>query len=371
MNPVTAHAVYANNPAFTEANFSNQRNFVPSDAPMTPDAAIFSNVTNETSAREFLKGSGWPTGLIETCIKNLTKIPIRFFICDDSGSMITNDGHRNIMQSNGKPKSIACSRWSELTTSLKFHANLARSANAPTEFRMLNGAPPILIGAYDDPQSYDTLMGIFDASPHGATPLCHHIRQIIERIRGMEQQLRANRQLACVMIATDGVSSDGDIAAAMAPLKHLPAWVVIRMCTDDDKIVEYWNNIDQQVEIDMDVLDDLSAEAAEVTSANNWLTYGEPLHRLREFGIPVKEIDILDSDLLSLEQTRMMCTIIFGGRLDDYPHPEEDWKEFISKVDSMNKQAGKVWAPNKNKYQDWINTSRLSSLHKKGGCVVM
>ena len=62
--------------------------------------------------------------------------------------------------------------------------------------------------------------------------------------------------------------------------QELPVWVVIRLCTDDDKIVDYWNNIDSQLELEMDILDDLFGEAAEVQSANPWLTYAEPMHRL-------------------------------------------------------------------------------------------
>ena len=40
--------------------------------------------------------------------------------------------------------------------------------------------------------------------------------------------------------------------------------------TDQDRVVDYWNNIDQQLELDMDVLDDLCGEAQEVHEANNW-----------------------------------------------------------------------------------------------------
>lgn len=103
----------------------------------------------------------------------------------------------------------------------------------------------------------------------------------------------------------------GDIAEAMRPLQNLPVWVVVRLCTDDDKVVDYWNNIDKVLELDMDVLDDLYGEASEVYENNPWLTYGEPMHRLREFGIPVKEIDLLDEATLSLDQIRSFCQIMY------------------------------------------------------------
>ncbi len=37
---------------------------------------------------------------------------------------------------------------------------------------------------------------------------------------------------------------------------------------------------------------------------------GEPLHRLREFGCSVKELDLLDETKLSLDQIRKMCSIM-------------------------------------------------------------
>lgn len=40
---------------------------------------------NEASARDYLMSHNWPLGLQDTLIKNLQTIPIRFFICDDSG----------------------------------------------------------------------------------------------------------------------------------------------------------------------------------------------------------------------------------------------------------------------------------------------
>jgi hypothetical protein len=50
----------------------------------------------------------------------------------------------------------------------------------------------------------------------------------------------------------------------MRPLKHLPVWVVIRLCTDEDKMVNYWNNVDSEIELNMDVIDDPLGEAKEI-----------------------------------------------------------------------------------------------------------
>lgn len=59
---------------------------------------------NEVEAREYLSGHKWPLGLQQTFISNLHLIPIRFFICDDSGSMIASDGHKVMTAPNGQQK---------------------------------------------------------------------------------------------------------------------------------------------------------------------------------------------------------------------------------------------------------------------------
>jgi hypothetical protein len=133
---------------------------------------------------------------------------------------------------------------------------------------------------------------------------------VIAEIRAVEPQLRAAGQKACVIIATDGESSDGDIAQAMAPLKDLPVWVVVRLCTDDENVGNYWARVDEQLEVSIDVLDDLRGEAGEVHEKNPWLTYCEPIQRLREFGICIKEIDLLDERKLTPDELRRVAKIM-------------------------------------------------------------
>jgi hypothetical protein len=130
--------------------------------------------------------------------------------------------------------------------------------------------------------------------------LCAHIMQVIEQIRVMEPVLRASAQRAVVIIITDGEASDGDVMQALRPLQvalslsptshgrqDLPAWLVVRLCTNEAEVVHSWNMVETNLEVELDVLDDLVGEATEIHRFNKWLTYGEPLHRLREWGVQV------------------------------------------------------------------------------------
>jgi hypothetical protein len=96
---IHAHAIAApaENPSFLTATAVS----APIDPQNQPDTS--SPFVNEMGAREFFGGQKWPIGLQDTFINNCKRIPIRFFICDDSGSMVASDGHR-LMTYNGMTK---------------------------------------------------------------------------------------------------------------------------------------------------------------------------------------------------------------------------------------------------------------------------
>ena len=161
---------------------------------------------------------------------------------------------------------------------VKFQGGFAKAANAPTEIRLLNHATPVVIGLDPNDNSYQELCQLLDTSnPSGGTPLCKHIHEITQQIKMIAGQLRENDHKVSVIICTDGESSDGDIAAALRPLYHLPVWVVVRLCTDEENITMYWNHVDSQIEVGLEILDDLVSEAEEVHAKNPWFTYGSTL----------------------------------------------------------------------------------------------
>jgi hypothetical protein len=93
MNVPVAHAVLMNDSKVYPTEPS---------APANP-AFRLPQCQNEGGAREFLTQQGFPAGLQDTFVDALSKIPLRFFILDDSGSMGSNDGLR-ILDHGGKKR---------------------------------------------------------------------------------------------------------------------------------------------------------------------------------------------------------------------------------------------------------------------------
>lgn len=312
-----------------------------------------------------------PEGMQKSLLEATAHFPKRYWIVDNSGSMATADGKRYV--SNGSREGlVSCTRWKELTQTLDFIGDCAIGLEATTEFRLLNRPPghPLQIltlgnGTSDRQKAThkQQLRDLCETSPTGRTPICAHIRAVVASIRAQASELRRNNQRAVVAIATDGCSTDGDVAAALRPLEDLPVWVVIKLCTDDDEVVEYWNNIDSELELDMDVLDDLAGEAAEVNAVNPWIAYGLPLHRLREWGSPCKLLDMLDEVAFTADQTQEMMSFILGQRVvSDLPPPSLDFAGFVAAVQTVQdrERTGKVWNPLTQQKEFWFSPNKVA-----------
>lgn len=317
-----------------------------------------------------------PEGIASELVATLASTPLRIWIVDNSGSMSTCDGHRLVHGPDGRARMLTSSRWAELGDALLWHGTMAAQLQAPTQFRLLN--PPgagalqtVEVGRGSPDQEVAMLRAVVTAGPTGRTPLCAQIALITDQIRRMEPALRASGQRVTIVIASDGAATDGDVAAAMRPLESLPVWVVVRLCTDDDAVVSYWNSVDENLELDMDVLDDLCGEASEVSSHNPWLTYADNLHRLREWGTPRKLFDVLDEKPLSAPEMKELVELVLGQTAADLPDPQLDLDGFANGLTAILKKTKQVWDPNRKVEREWFLVSKLKAQYgSKAGCAV-
>lgn len=353
------------------------------------------------SAIKILQEQGYTQGLADALNQNKRAFPLSIWVVDNSGSMTTNDGHRIVEQSinnnNGILKFVTCSRWREMQQTVDYHVQMAALLGAPTTFRMLND-PGRLAG----PQQFSILTSnytqcqeqqqkqtqipeysnnldhelavaqqvMLNAQPGGVTPLVEHIHEIRNNVVAMEEQLRSSGTKVVIVLATDGLPTDPvgysnstvqeQFVNAMRSLEGLPVWIVVRLCTDEEAVVDFWNNLDNQLELNLEVLDDFVAEAEEVYQHNKWLTYGLPLHRMREMGFHHRIFDLLDERKLSKDELREFCVILFGGTfLDVAPDPESDWKGFCNALSRALTQERKQYNSIHKKMEPWIDVKKL------------
>jgi len=250
--------------------------------------------------------------------------------CDDSGSMAEDDGKLLSGQ--------RCSRLGEQLETIENIVRIVDKNGVPAIFKFLN-----------DPVEYqsDNLEGIKAANcVKGGTPLCSNITYFISKVTNMLPELRESGEIMVLVIITDGEATDGDLFSAMQPLKNLPVRVVLKLVTDASKIVSYWNNIDCQLDMDLDIIDDYHTESKEIYSKNPWFSYTFDFHILRILGAfnPVvfhdlditcgNLIDYLDERPLTLKEIICFSVFYLGGTIKDYPTDLAGLCSYFNKYES-------------------------------------
>eukprot|EP00525_Craspedostauros_australis_P012517 CAMPEP_0198114614 /NCGR_PEP_ID=MMETSP1442-20131203/5944_1 /TAXON_ID= /ORGANISM="Craspedostauros australis, Strain CCMP3328" /LENGTH=393 /DNA_ID=CAMNT_0043771965 /DNA_START=172 /DNA_END=1353 /DNA_ORIENTATION=- len=343
---------------------------------------------------ERLMQQGFTKGLCLSVNPMKEVFALRFWIIDNSGSMQKTDGHRIVdTLSSDTVHRVPCTRWEEIQECVSYHIKLAGLIEAPTRFRLLNdpganvGPQQFSVGEYPDttPHDMQEALGIMRrARPGGCTPLTSHILAIQQEVSRMAPELRRHGKKAVIVIATDGLPTDErgygghehsrEFVDALRLLEGLPVWVVVRLCTDEDEVVDFYNELDGQLELSLEVLDDFSGEAAEVTGEQPWLSYGLPLHRLREFGFHDRVFDMLDERPLTKTELRDFAALLFGEEsFDGVPDPSTDWKGFVADIDRLVKQEKKTFDPLKKRPSSWISKRKLNSAYSTSsfGCNIL
>jgi len=183
-----------------------------------------------------------------------------------------------------------------------------------------------------------------------------------------------------IVIATDGLPTDDqgnggeeitqEFVRALRGLEGLPIWLVIRLCTDEDDVTDFYNKLDGKLELSLEVLDDFMGEAKEVSKKNPWLNYAIPMHRCRELGYHDRLFDLIDERPLTKGELRDFCVLLFGTQYEDIPDPLSAWTEFIFYVESSLRREKDQWNPMKKKSMPWINVKKLKKTYGGSACVI-
>jgi len=342
-----------------------------------------SEAMNEDQILE-LVDHGYTRAMIKFLEKMKEEVALRIWIIDNSSSMLNNDGHQ-LMESPNDSKNkniIPSSRWAELRDSVNHHIELARITGTPTNFRLLNNP-----GARVGPQRFGICENgennklqeahlatdvMSKVNPDGTTPLTAHIYDIYNEIKANEPYLRSVGKIVAVVIATDGLPTDSNGAEgphehlnfinALKKLEGLPVWISIRVCTSDDNVTDFYNHLDKEIELPIEVIDDFVNEAKVIHELNPWLTYGIPLHRLREIGTHIRLLDFLDEHEYTLSEVRDFMKFFFGTKeiVDAAPDPNLDLSGYMKYIESkVFSKEEECWSPIKRKVQPWINIKKL------------
>merc|ERR1719330_1937385 len=350
---------------------------------------------NEEQLKTLTK-QGFTRGLASALNANYEHFPVRFWIIDNSGSMKKADGHRIVETCvKNDVKVVDCTRWQEIKECVNYHAGLSGLLFAPTVFKFLNspgaraGSQQLSVAEYSlhnvQDEQYTIRTTMNNTSPEGFTPLRDRIIELHDIIQNMNDTLKNTGQKAVVVIATDGIPTDergystsfvrDAFIKALRRLLELPVWVVFRLCTDDDDVVEFYNNLDDDPELSIEVLDDFIGEAMEVYEFNPWLNYGLPLHRMRESGFNDRAFDFIDQRALTKTELRQFCASLFGQEnFDGVPDPSIDWQGFMAEITRLNNQESHSYNPVKKKVLPWVDVNTLHKMYGEDSsclCVIM
>lgn len=258
---------------------------------------------------------------------------------------------------------------------LKDVADVLGIAGAKTIFRFLNKTPGLSNTDFvvTDTASAKAFKDCLDSMiPRGVTEMTKLVLGIHEDIRKEESRLNRQGKKIAVVLTTDGVPTDvtgmrqgPDIKAefeeAVTNLLQLPVCTVLRLCTDERKVVDYFNSLDCVPEPCFDVIEDWRQEALQVRKHNPWLNYRYQLHLLRTIGCPIKEFDLLDEAPLTEREMRRFVSMLLGMNPDT--HQKDTIDEFLIAVEGFLERIKDQLDPIQGKPSAWLNVKVLRNCY--------
>lgn len=349
-------------------------------APLQRQMSFLRDAHSGAASEEKLMQLGLPYEVAKLVAQESKQIARRIFLLDNSGSTAVCDG-KILDDVNGKKLWRRCSRWDEIKHMALNHAKWSTEFGVPAEFVLLNtfsgggalqeGMDFLMVDPTKDnaEEQVAAVQRLLDnTGPRGCTPVTERLRRIREQLQPQAMELARNGQQVIVVLVTDGLPSPDGRRIEHEPLiqelrrysMDLPAHLVVRLCTDDDKVADFYNQVDAEVELQLEIVDDMKAEAQECyRSGNRFVVYSELLQLLREGGTFLKILDLVDERRLEPMEVALFCQLIIR-KPDDPPLPS-DPKEFLVEVHRQLSQCQDVYDV---LYQRWGPPLRFNEVEK-------
>ena len=240
------------------------------------------------SFRKILKHLRLPEGLLASTVKVYEATDSRLWILDNSYSMRAKDAHLIGGSMDHLLNVNSVSRWKELGECVAFHAKMAADVWCPTKFWLLNkpesrydddGAKQKFCVCWSTPSDIPNEMAVVKQSMKGATPtmgyapMSFHIQKLKRAIDKLSPRLVSEGKHTTIVICTQGIPTDvegntgkhvlKEYKETLASFGKMPVKVIFRLCTDDVKVLDMYNNFDNILD-GIDCIDDYWGEVRDV-----------------------------------------------------------------------------------------------------------
>mmetsp|Transcript_81742 Transcript_81742/g.205686 ORF Transcript_81742/g.205686 Transcript_81742/m.205686 type:complete len:400 (-) Transcript_81742:156-1355(-) len=363
--------------------------FEMASAPPLPCEHQESMVREHVESIELVQGGlvelGVPRGLAGVVAQDDKRIGLRVYLLDNSGSTSQPDGSVVQQGADGRLRQRPCTRWEEICAFAEDHARWNLKVGTPCEFILLNSmgrtsGSPMVEGRdcihIDRPHGPETSQLqelrelLMNNGPSPGTPIVERLQDIQHRIQANFSALAQARQMIFLTIVTDGLpTSRGSgqsgwvkdtkrtIETMRSLCASLPVQLVIRLCTDEEQTIDFYNNIDEELELPLDILDDISGEAREVAKhGNDWFAYTPVLHRIREAGTLSKILDSIDERPLSVLEVQQFAELLCGSQR---PLAGLGKRQFVNEIQEIVAQTPLVYDARRQEMRPIVDIPKL------------
>jgi hypothetical protein len=199
--------------------------------------------------------------------------------------------------------------------------------------------------------------------PCYTTPLAGHIWALCDQVGALCSSLLPGQRVA-IIIASDGVPTNPQsFLDAVQALQSLPVYLIVRLCTNDEAAMHFWNTLDLDLKIPVEVLDDFEEENRIAHAMNPWCNYCIAIQRAREWGFRSKLFEKLRERPLTKSELHDYCCLIFGVKKDALTDPEDEWETFFYDVESLNARERRQYHPLMKRNRGWIDLKQMANIY--------